>query len=88
MKEAIIPAPKNENERIIARIDAVYDRLSDDPQTDDKRVLTYIRAALTAESIAARDEWEMDKDVKHLREVATQRLRRYETTTTEEGTNQ
>lgn len=55
----------------------MYDRLIDHPGRDDKRVLEFIRTALTPEAIAERPEH--DQDVKHLREVAAQRLRPYET---------
>jgi hypothetical protein len=64
--------PRNANERIIARIDAVYDRLS---QEDDE-VLTYVRSQLSPAGMAQRDEW--DRGVDHLREVADQRLKPYE----------
>lgn len=61
-----------DNDRIIARIDAVAPRL----EGDDASVLGYIRDAITPEALEKR--WEHDRDVRHLREVAKQRLHRYE----------
>ena len=69
-------APSNENTRMIARINAVYDDLADGPGQEDKNVLTYIRDALSPEAIEKRHD--EDKSVKHLHEVAKQRLKPYE----------
>lgn len=62
----------NSNTRLIARIDAVADRL--DPE--DASVLNYIRSQITVEGLAARGP--EDQNVRHLHEVAAQRLKRYE----------
>lgn len=65
-------APKNENERIIARIEAVESSLNG----ESARVLAYIKEALTPASIARRPEW--DQSVTHLYEVANMHLKPYE----------
>ena len=64
--------PKNENERIIARIEAVEDDLTGDAV----HVLAYIKRALTPEELAKRPEW--DQSVTHLHEVARMHLKPYE----------
>jgi hypothetical protein len=66
----------NANERMIARINAVWNDLKDVPESEDKRVLGYIREALTPEAIEKRHE--DDKAVGHLHDVAKTRLRPYE----------
>lgn len=69
--------PKNENERLIRRINKVFKRLSDDPASgDDKRVLAYVRSQLKPEAIAKRPV--EDQSVTHLQEVAKARLKPYE----------
>lgn len=64
--------PKNENERIIARISAVEHELTG----ESAHVLTYIQQALSPVGLARRDEW--DQNVTHLHEVARTYLKDYE----------
>lgn len=80
----MISQPKNVNEQLIDRIDAVlaldlpkYDRYG----MDDAAVLRYVRKGLTAESVEKRADDQFDSgSVTHLHDVAKQRLAPYELT--------
>lgn len=65
----------NVNQRMIARIERAMPRI---PASDEARnVLSYVRAELEPDAIAKRPEW--DQGVTHLLEVASQRLKPFET---------
>lgn len=64
------------NERYIERIDATLPRIPAD--STDRAPLEYIKTQLTPERVQWREEHEAGGE-QHLREVANQRLRTYET---------